>query len=78
MKKQSENSFESMLERVDEITRALENPSTSIDEGIKLFEEGVKLSAACKAKLDEATGKITELKGELDSLQKSEFKAEKD
>ncbi len=76
MKKQSENSFESMLERVDEITRALENPATTIDEGIKLFEEGVKLSAACKAKLDEASGKINELKGELDNLRQIEFKAD--
>lgn len=77
MKKQDSTSFENMLARIDEITEKLENPDTTIDEGIKLFEEGVKLSALCKAKLDEAGGKITELKGELDNLQKSEFKADK-
>lgn len=76
MKKQEQNTFESMLERVDEITRALEDPVTTVEEGIKLFEEGVRLSAACKAKLDEASGKITELKEELDNLKKSDFKAE--
>lgn len=77
MKKQNENSFESMLARIDEITAKLENPETTVDEGIMLFEEGVKLSSLCKAKLDEAGGKITELKGELDNLQKSDFKADK-
>lgn len=77
MRKQDNNSFESMLARIDEITEKLESPDTTIDEGIKLFEEGVKLSAQCKAKLDEAGGKITELKGELESLQKSDFKADK-
>ncbi len=74
--KKDERSFESMLARIDEITEKLENPETTVDEGIKLFEEGVKLSSLCKAKLDEANGKITELKGELDNLQKNDFKAD--
>ena len=78
MKKQENATFESMLEHIDEITSKLEDPDITIDEGIKLFEEGVKLSALCKAKLDEANGKITELKGELDNLKKSDFKADKD
>ena len=74
--KKDERSFENMLARIDEITEKLENPETTVDEGIKLFEEGVKLSSLCKAKLDEANGKITELKGELDNLQKNDFKAD--
>ena len=48
MKKQNENSFESMLARIDEITAKLESPETTVDEGIMLFEEGVKLSSLCK------------------------------
>lgn len=78
MKKQDNTSFESMLARIGEITEKLEDPSTTIDEGIGLFEEGVRLSALCKSKLDEASGKITELKGDLENLQKNDFKAGQD
>ena len=53
--------FESSMERLDEIVRLLENGDVSLDESIKLFEEGTRLSSVCGKLLDEAELKVTKL-----------------
>lgn len=53
--------FESAMKRLDEIVNALEKNEVSLDESIKLFEEGTKLTAFCSKMLEEAHQKITEL-----------------
>jgi len=56
------NSFEDMLKRLQEISEQLESEEIGLDESIKLYEEGIKLSQMCAKKLEEAELKITELK----------------
>ena len=53
-----ELSFENAMKRLEEIVGALEKSETSLDESIKLFEEGTKLTAFCSKTLDEAQQKI--------------------
>lgn len=50
--------FEQSMTRLEEIVRALENGSATLDESLKLYEEGIGLVRACSAKLDEAESKI--------------------
>lgn len=57
----SEMTYESAISRLEEIVERLENNEVSLDESMKLFEEGTKLTAFCSAKLKDAQQKITEL-----------------
>ena len=50
--------FEASLERLEEIVRRLEEGDLPLDESLRLFEEGVGLSRACAARLDEAERRI--------------------
>ena len=49
------------MQRLDEIVRLLENGDVSLEDSIKLFEEGTKLSVQCGKLLDEAELKVTQL-----------------
>ena len=51
-------SFEESLKKLGTIVDQLEKGDLSLEDSIKLFEEGVGLSAACKKELDEAEGKV--------------------
>ena len=42
----AEKTFESQMERLEEIVRLLEKGEAPLNENMKLFEEGTKLSAA--------------------------------
>lgn len=53
--------FEASIERLDQIVAALESGDVSLEESIKLFEEGTALSARCAKLLDEAELKVTRL-----------------
>ena len=50
--------FEHSLARLEEIVRKLESANLSLDEAMKLFEEGVELSRECQKQLEEAEGKV--------------------
>jgi len=50
--------FERCLSRLEEVVRQLESPQLSLDDAMKLFEEGVALSAECQKQLEEAEGKV--------------------
>lgn len=58
---ENEINLEASLKRLDEIAKLLENGST-LDESIKLYEEGIKLSKLCMDKLENAKGKVMEIK----------------
>ncbi len=53
--------YESAISRLEEIVDILEKNEVSLDESMKLFEEGTKLAAFCSEKLKNAQLKITEL-----------------
>ena len=50
--------FERSLARLEEVVRKLESPQLSLDEAMKLFEEGVALSRECQKQLEEAEGTV--------------------
>jgi exodeoxyribonuclease VII small subunit len=50
--------FERSLSRLEEVVRKLESPQLSLDEAMKLFEEGVNLSRECQKQLEEAEGRV--------------------
>jgi len=50
--------FEQSLARLEEIVRRLENANLSLDDAMRLFEEGVALSRDCQKQLEQAEGKV--------------------
>lgn len=59
-----EMTYEKAISRLEEIVSALEKNEVSLEESLKLFEEGTKLTAICAEKLKNAQQKITELNKE--------------
>ena len=47
-------SVEDKLLRLEEIVAGLEDPDTTLEDSLSLFEEGVQLSAGCRDQLDQA------------------------
>ncbi len=60
------NNFEDLLRRLQEISDQLESEEVGLDDSIKLYEEGIKLSKLCYKKLSDAELKISELKKDND------------
>lgn len=54
-------SYEEALAKLKEIVARLESGEETLDDSLKLFEEGAKLSAFCYEKLQNAEQKITEI-----------------
>lgn len=50
--------FEDCLQRLEAIVREMEKGELPLEQSLKLFEEGIALSSACRKELDEAEGKI--------------------
>lgn len=50
--------FENDLKKLEDIIKKLESGESGLSESMKLFEEGVSLTSALSAKLDEAENKI--------------------
>ncbi|HRS21867.1 MAG TPA: exodeoxyribonuclease VII small subunit, partial [Clostridia bacterium] len=51
-------SFEQALKRLEEIVETLEAGNISLEESIKIYQEGIALSKLCSGKLEEAEGKV--------------------
>ncbi|HIY28782.1 MAG TPA: exodeoxyribonuclease VII small subunit [Firmicutes bacterium] len=54
-------SYEEALEKLRDIVARLESGKETLDNSLKLFEEGAKLSSFCYEKLQNAQQKITEI-----------------
>jgi exodeoxyribonuclease VII small subunit len=50
--------FEYSLARLEEIVKKLESANLSLEDAMKLFEEGVQLSRDCQKYLEQAEGKV--------------------
>ncbi len=53
--------FEEAMTRLQEIVEQLESGEATLEDSMKLFEEGAKLSAQCYKVLEKAEQRITEL-----------------
>lgn len=58
-----EITFEEGIARLEEIVGLLEQGEAPLDQSMKLFEEGIKLSSVCETKLKKAEQAIQELTG---------------
>jgi exodeoxyribonuclease VII small subunit len=65
--------FEDALEKLDEIVADLEGGNLSLDDSLKVYEEGVKLIKLCTKKLNEAQEKIDILVKEEGKLTPKSF-----
>jgi exodeoxyribonuclease VII small subunit len=50
--------FEESLEKLEQITREMENGDLTLETSLKKFDEGMKLADFCTKKLDEAQKRI--------------------
>jgi exodeoxyribonuclease VII small subunit len=55
--------FEKKLGRLEEIVEKMETGELPLEDSLKLFEEGVKLSRECNSQLSEAEQKVKLLLG---------------
>jgi exodeoxyribonuclease VII small subunit len=65
-------SFEESLKKLETIVEKLEQGDLALEDSLKLFEEGVGLSATCKKELDAAEGKVQILIKQRDGSLKAE------
>ena len=65
-KKDSKNSLEGSLKRLEEIVEILEQGETPLDDAVVLYEEGVQISKACAEKLKAAELKIKKISKNMD------------
>lgn len=50
--------FEQSLKQLEAIVAQMERGDVSLEDSVKLFEEGTKLAEQCKQQLAEAEGKV--------------------
>lgn len=67
----TKKTFEDSINELEEIVQKLEKGECPLDEAVKLFEKGVKISNECHKTLNEAEQKIkilteTDTKGEVE------------
>ncbi len=53
--------FEKKLGRLEDIVQKMEKGELALEESLKLFEEGIKLSRECHTRLTEAETKVKKL-----------------
>ncbi len=71
-------SFEESLKRLETVVDQLEKGELTLEDSLKLFEEGVNLTTNCKQELDAAEGKVQMLVKQRDGSLKAEpFDTEK-
>lgn len=61
MVKMPKKTFENAMKRLEEIVSELEKGDLTLEESIKVYEEGIELNKFCSAKLEETEKKIKQL-----------------
>lgn len=72
----AEENFEELITKLEEITNKLESDKLSLDESVKLFEDGMKISKKCNEKLEDAEKRITILLKSEDGMKEEDFTPE--
>ena len=54
----AEKKFEAALARLEEIVKELETGDLPLEQSLKLFEEGIKLSRLCNKRLEDAERRV--------------------
>ena len=74
----TKQTFEEALEKLEQITKALEEGDLSLEDSLEYFDEGVKLAQQCSSKLDDAQKKIEILLKKNDTFEPSTFEGSDD
>ena len=69
----AKKTFESALERLEQITEELEDGELSLDSSLKKFDEGIKLAGYCTEQLTKAKAKVELLLEKDDKLEAVPF-----
>lgn len=72
----AEEKFEEALKKLEEIVKEMESGDLTLEESLKSFEEGIRLSRFCAKKLDEAERRIEVLLKNEDGADIQPFKGE--
>lgn len=77
MDEKEEITFESAMKRLESIVETLGGTNLSLEDSLKMFEEGMELCKFCNKKLDEAEYKVEKLmEKESGELKIDELKVE--
>lgn len=77
MDRKGKKTFESALSQLESIVARLEDGDLPLEESLKLFEEGIRLSRFCNQKLNEVQKKVEVLlKGEEGGIETHPFEPE--
>jgi exodeoxyribonuclease VII small subunit len=57
--------IEKLIQRLEDITRRIENPETGLENSIQLYEEGLSIAEQCKLRLQETRKKIEVINPDL-------------
>ena len=71
-----EQNFETKMQVLEQIVSDLEKGDLNLDESVKKFEEGMKISKQCSKMLEETEKRITILLNDEDEIVEEEFKTE--
>ena len=77
-KKTSSFDFEQSLQDLEELVTAMEEGELTLEESLKAFEKGVKLTRECQSALKKAEQKVQDLMNDNGDTQELEFKEELD
>lgn len=72
----AEEKFEEALSKLEDIVRKMEQGDMTLEESLKAFEEGIRLSRLCARKLDEAEKRVDLLVKTDDGFDVLPFEAE--
>ncbi len=64
--------FEENLEALEQIVQSLEDGTATLDESLKAFEKGIKLSRSCQKELTRVEQKVEVLVKENDEIKGKE------
>jgi len=67
--------FEDSLQRLEKIVDELEKGNVPLEQALKLFEEGMQLSTACRKELEQAEGKVEILLKQNGKLQPEPYES---
>ncbi len=75
-KTMAKDKFEDNLSRLEEIVKKMESGDLSLEDSLKAFEEGIKLSRICAKKLDESERRVEVLLKQDGELTAAPFSGE--
>lgn len=71
-----EKQFEDAMKELEDIVKRLESGDLSLEESLKIFEEGIALSRYCFRKLEEAEKRVSILIKDEGGIKRKPFESE--